>query len=225
MYPSEPMLEDQRMMLASARVHQALMAEQGGNPMMAASLWEQAAALYGEGVRNALIAGMPCPDSLHFAVSLVNYHCGRLKYMLGRMAELPGHIIVAIQAIQLAIQQNPGMGIYHTVAGNLLACAGNIAGAMQELTIAVQLNPADGMAQMMLQGLRQLTGAPGVGGYGGMASMGPPMNGMGMMGGGGQGAMDQLGHWLELGNKFLQTADTAFKVINGAQDFFGGSQT
>src|SRR5262245_38006931 len=97
--------------------------------MMALSLWEQAGALYGESVRNALVAGMPCPDPLHFAVSLVNYPCARLKYMLGRMAEVPGHIIVATQAIQLAIQQDPWMGIYHTVAGNLLACAGNVAGA------------------------------------------------------------------------------------------------
>jgi hypothetical protein len=217
------MLEDQRIMLGGTRVQQALMAEQAGNPIMALSLWEQAGVLYGEPVMNALNAGMPCPDPLYFAISLTNHHCARLKFILGRMAEVPAHIAIATQAIQQAIQQNPGMGIYHTFAGNLLACVGNLAGAMQELTIAVQLNPADGIAQMMLQGMRQLMGTAGAGAFGGMASMGLPTNGMGITGGGGQGAMDQIGHWLELGNNFLQTADTAFKVFNSAQTFFGGN--
>ena len=91
---------EQQLMQAAGLAQQAMLAEQSANPIIAASLWEQTAALLGSIVVQARSAGMPCPDQIHFAVSMAHQHCGRLKFMLGQLPDVRNHVFVATEAIQ-----------------------------------------------------------------------------------------------------------------------------
>ncbi len=214
-----PMILNQQCMNAVALAQQAVMAEQSGFGPGALMAWEQACAtLYGV-VMQANQAMLPLSDQVHYGLAVAQYHTARLKFIMGRGMESPGHLQVALQAIHAALMQNPGFQPYHASAGGLLACVGNLPAAAQELSIAVQMNPADLGARSMLMAVQTQMGQMGMtpmqSGF--PQPMPPPQNPMpgwtpqAQMPNQG-GGLDKMNQWVKTIGVIFDTASSGIKL-------------
>jgi tetratricopeptide (TPR) repeat protein len=132
---------------------QGVLAEQAGNPMFAAQSYDQAIGMIGNAVGAALQYGIPVLHNVYFALAFCHFNSARIKAATGWVQYVPAHLNFALQAINQAINMNPGFAMYHSAAGLILLGQSNLPEAARAFQRAVQLNPADSWSQWMLSSL------------------------------------------------------------------------
>src|SRR5690349_13415976 len=114
MFPPAPqqMLQQQYMQGLSV-AQQGMMLEMNGNIAGASQCYDQAAMVLSQCVGVALQSQIPLGAQDWFNLSWCHYNAARTKTMLGWGAAAPPHLMQAHNALNAAIQMNPGFGPFH----------------------------------------------------------------------------------------------------------------
>jgi len=153
---------NQQFMAGCVYGQQGMQAEQFGNAVAAAQLYDQASTCIQQCMFMAQQSGVPVPENVHFTAALANFNSFRIKSVLGWGPMAWASLNQALMAINQAIILNPNQFQYHAFAGTTLLAMGDLPEAERALTSAQRLNPADPWTQYMLAFLYSLRGKTSV---------------------------------------------------------------
>ena len=214
----------QQLMTGMAYGQQGMLAEQQGNLMGAAQMYDQAAGVIRQSIANAQSWNVFVPDGVHAALAEACACEARVLNAVGNGAMAWQCLNLALAELNQAIALNPGAAPYHLGAGTLLMSMGNLPEAERAFSTAAQLAPQDPTAQSMVMTVRSLRGAVGAPMSVPQAMPATPFAPVGT-GAPAPGAQPQGGaNWANTIKDVCGALDAVFKTMNNGMTTFDNAQ-